>query len=74
MYDECRTEQNYAQIEKALLAVVFACERFHKYTYGPDITVQSYHKPLEAITNKPLACAPQRMQRMLLRLLVDQPT
>ena len=51
-------EQNYAQIEKELLAVVSACERFHKYTYGRDITVQSDHKPLEAITNKPLSCAP----------------
>ena len=56
-------EQNYAQIEKELLAVVFACERFHQYTYGRDITVQT-----EAITNKPLACAPPRLQRMLLRL------
>ena len=61
-------EQNYAQIEKELLAVVFACERFHQYTYGRDITFQSDHKPLEAITNKPLACAPRRLQRMLLRL------
>ena len=61
-------EQNYAQIEKELLAVVFACERFHQYTYGRAISVESDHKPLEAITNKPLACAPMRLQRMLLRL------
>ena len=61
-------EQNYAQIEKELLAVVFACEPFHQYTYGRDITVQSDHKPVEAITNKPLACAPPRLQSMLLRL------
>ena len=48
--------------------MVFACERFHQYTYGRDITVQSDHKPLEAITNKPLACAPPCLQRMLLRI------
>ena len=36
--------------------------------YGRDITVQSDHKPLEAITNKPPACATPRLQRMLLRL------
>jgi hypothetical protein len=26
-------EQNYAQIEKELLAVVFGMEKFHQYTY-----------------------------------------
>ena len=61
-------EHNYRQIVKELLAVVFACERFHQYTYGRDIAVQSDHKPLEAITNNPLACAPPRLQRMVLRL------
>ena len=50
--------------------MVFACEHFHQYTYGRDITVQSDHKPLEAITNKQLACAPPRLQRMLLRLQI----
>ena len=48
--------------------MVFACERFHQYTYGRDITVQSDHKPLDAFTNKPLACAPPRLQRMLIWL------
>ena len=48
--------------------MVFACERFHQYTYGRDTTVQSDHKPLEAITNKPVACVPPRLQRRLLRL------
>ncbi|XP_048581151.1 uncharacterized protein K02A2.6-like isoform X2 [Nematostella vectensis] len=32
-------EQNYAQIEKELLAIVFGCERFNMYTYGADIDV-----------------------------------
>lgn len=31
-----RTEENYAQIEKELLAVVFALEKFHDYTYGQN--------------------------------------
>lgn len=29
-----QTEQQYGQIEKELLAVVFGIERFNKYTYG----------------------------------------
>lgn len=62
------TEQNYAQIEKELLAVVFACERFDQYVYGRQINVESDHKPLEMISKKPIADTPKRLQRMLLRL------
>ncbi|XP_037871580.1 uncharacterized protein LOC119629540 [Bombyx mori] len=28
------TQQRYAQIEKEMLAIVFACEKFHQYIYG----------------------------------------
>lgn len=61
-------EKNYAQIEKELLAVLFACERFNQYIYGKEVLVQTDHKPLEAIQNKPLYKTPPRLQRMLLRL------
>lgn len=62
-------ETRYAQIEKELLAIVFACERFESYVYGRDvIRVETDHKPLEAIFTKPLNSAPKRLQRMLLRL------
>ena len=41
------TEQNYAQIEKELLAIVFACERFNDYIYGRNVVhVETDHKPL----------------------------
>ena len=63
-----KTEQNYAQIEKELLAVVYGCKRFHQYLYGKDILVFTDHKPLEAIFKKPVAQAPARLQRMLLAL------
>jgi hypothetical protein len=64
-----KTEENYAQIEKELYAIVFGCERFHQYIYGHhNVLVQSDHKPLETIMKKPLASAPPRLQRMLLRL------
>ena len=62
------TQERYAQIEKELLAVVFACERFHQYIYGKTVEVHSDHKPLENILKKPLGAAPARLQRMLLRL------
>ncbi|XP_015759420.1 PREDICTED: uncharacterized protein LOC107338702 [Acropora digitifera] len=62
------TERNYAQIEKELLAIVFGAEKFNQYTYGRKVFVESDHKPLEVIYQKPLVAAPNRLQRMLLRL------
>lgn len=40
----------YAQIEKELLSIVFAFPRFHHYTYGRRVRVESDHKPLESIS------------------------
>ena len=62
------TEQNYAQIEKELLAVVFACKRFDDFVYGRPIEVETDHKPLVTILNKPLCAAPTRLQKMMLTL------
>ena len=63
-------ESNYAQIEKELLAIVFGVERFHQYTYGRKVIVDSDHKPSETIFGKPLATEPRRLQKtfMLLQL------
>ena len=63
-----KTEQNYAQIEKELLAIVFSVEKWHQYTFGRPVKIQSDHKPLEAIFQKPLSSAPRRLQGMMLRL------
>ena len=62
------TEHNYAQIEKELLAIVFRAEKFKQYTYGLKVFVESDHKPLEVIYQKPLVAGPKRLQRMLLHL------
>ncbi|XP_053691200.1 retrovirus-related Pol polyprotein from transposon 412 [Sabethes cyaneus] len=63
------TERNYAQIEKELLAILFACVRFDQLIVGnPCVTVKTDHKPLINIFNKPLLTAPKRLQHMLLNL------
>ena len=63
-----QTETRYAQIEKELLAIVFACEKFDKYIFRRDVVhVETDHKPLE-IFKKSLCDAPARLQRMLLHL------
>ena len=42
-------EHNYSQIEKEMLAICFACQKFHQYIYGKSIDVHSDHRPLESI-------------------------
>ena len=62
-------ETRYAQIEKELLAALFACQRFDAYVYGrANVNVESDHKPLEIIMRKTLDAAPKSLQRMLLAL------
>jgi hypothetical protein len=60
------TETCYAQIEKELLAIVFACDRFEAYIYGrKEVNMESDD---QMIIKKPLHSAPKRLQRMLLQL------
>ena len=61
-------ETRYAQIEKELLAASFACRKFHDFIYGREAIIETDHKPITAIVNKPLHTAPARLQRMLLQL------
>ncbi|KAK4328345.1 hypothetical protein Pmani_001242 [Petrolisthes manimaculis] len=63
-------EKNYAQIEKEMLAIVFATHRFDQLIYGlPVIQVQTDHKPLESILRRPINDAPnKRLQSMMLKL------
>ena len=61
-------EQNYCQLERETLSILFACNKFHQYVYGRQFHVYNDHKPLKSIFNKPISKAPARIQRFLLRL------
>ena len=63
------TQQNYAQIKKEMLAIVFGCQKFHDYIYGlPQVAIETDHKPLETILRKPLHTASARLQRMIMSI------
>ncbi|KAK2718758.1 hypothetical protein QYM36_005932 [Artemia franciscana] len=62
------TEQHYSQMEKEMLAVTFACKRFHQYLFGRTICVTTDHKPLESFFGKSIQRAPPRLQRMVLAI------
>ena len=61
-------EKLYSQIEKELLAIVFGVQKFSNYVYGRTPTVETDHRPLESIFNKPILSAPPRLQRLLIKL------
>ena len=61
-------ETRYANIERELLAIVFACQHFSTYLLGRRFIAESDHKLLEMIAMKNLVNVPPHLQRMLLEL------
>lgn len=61
-------QKRYSQIEKELLAIVYGCTKFHTYLYGKNVDVETDHKPLESIFDKPLVNVSPRLQRLLMKL------
>lgn len=63
-------EQNFSQIEKELLSVVWSTKKFHYYIYGQKCTILNDHKPLESLLKKSIHDIPSpRLQRLKLKLL-----
>ena len=61
-------ETRYTNIERELLAIVFACQHFSTYLPGRSFVAESDHKLLEMIAMKNLVNVPPCLQRMLLEL------
>ena len=64
------TEQQYAQLEKELLAFTWACERFADYLIGLRFHIHTDHKPLIPLfSTKNLEDLPVHIQRYRLRMM-----
>ena len=64
------TEKNYAVIEKEMLSIVYATQKFHNYIYGMSIKVVTDHKPNISVLNKRISQVHSpRLQRLRLKLL-----
>ena len=62
-------ESRYAMIEKELLGICYAFERFHQFVYGHgEVLVETDHKPLIPLFGKNLSNCPLRVQRLMIRL------
>ena len=57
------SRENYCQLEKETLSILFASDRFHEYLYGRKFQVINDHQPLRSIFRKPLNKSPPRIQR-----------
>ena len=62
-------ERRYSQTEREVLAIVWACERFHTYLYGVKFHLVTDHKPLECLYSKK-SRPPARIERWVLRMQV----
>ena len=61
-------EQNYANIERELLGVVFSLETFKHFTSGRQTNIITDHKPLTSLFSKCFANSSPRLARMMLRI------
>ena len=61
-------EQNYANIERELLGVVFSLETFKHFTSGRKTNTITDHKPLTSLFSKCSANTSPRLARMMLRI------
>lgn len=57
-----KTQQNYSQLEKETLAILFAVRRFRQYIFGQHVKVESDHKPLQTIFRRAIYENPLRLQ------------
>ncbi|GFN78652.1 Gag-Pol protein [Plakobranchus ocellatus] len=61
-------KQRYSQIEREVLAIIWATEHFNLYMFGTDFCIITDHKPLETIFTRTKSSPSARIERWLLRM------
>ena len=59
-----KAEQNYSQLEKEGLSLVFGIKKFHSYVFGHPFEVITDHKPLLGLLREDCATSPQASARI----------
>ena len=59
-----KAEQNYSQLEKEGLSLVFGIKKFHSYVFGHPFELITDHKPLLGLLREDRATSPQASARI----------
>ena len=62
-----KTEQNYQNLEREALGIIWGMERFHYFLYGKEVTLETDQKPLVSIYKKHMIDISPRVQRLIVR-------
>ena len=59
-------ERRYSQMEQKALAIVWAVEHYHLFSFGANFTLITDHKPLEVIYGSPKSKLLARIEHWVL--------
>ena len=59
-----KAEQNYSQLDKEALAIIFGVKKYHQYLYGRHFEIKTDHKPLTRIFSEAHGVPPMASGRL----------
>ena len=62
-----KTEQNYQNLEREALGIIWGMEKLHYFLYSKEFTLETDQKPLVSIHKKHMVDISPRVQRLIVR-------